>query len=119
MSYPIATSRGSLIASDRRKPPGVDELACAFAAAAEPGQYRLLLVSGGTARSPEVLKDVDIDAADAPAAIRQASRIAWPPQAIGLILIDCEGRQVFGRDKPIEFRNGVDSAPPVAEPDNR
>jgi hypothetical protein len=61
--------------------------------------YRLLLVSGGTAQRPEVVKEVGIRASDVPAAIRQAFHVAWPPKATGLILIDHEGREVFGRDK--------------------
>jgi len=60
--------------------------------------YRLLLVSGGTAHRPEVVKEVGIRASDVPAAIRQAFHIAWPPEAIGLILIDHNGREVLGRD---------------------
>jgi NAD(P)-dependent dehydrogenase (short-subunit alcohol dehydrogenase family) len=61
-------------------------------------RYRLLLLTGGTARPPEALKEVSIHASDVPAAIRQAFHVAWPPEAIGLILIDHDGREVFGRD---------------------
>ncbi len=75
-----------------------DERVRAISAAAGPGQYRIRLVSGGTARSPEILKEVRIHASDVPQAIRQAFHIVWPPDAIGLILIDHEGREVFGRD---------------------
>jgi hypothetical protein len=60
--------------------------------------YRLLLVSGGTAQRPEIVKEVGIHASDLPAAIRQTFHVAWPPEATGLILIDHKGREVFGRD---------------------
>src|SRR5208337_1020390 len=63
--------------------------------------YRLLLVSGGTPQRPEVVKEFGIHASDVPAAIRQTFHIAWPPEAIGLILIDHEGREVFGRDNAL------------------
>ncbi len=66
--------------------------------------YRLLLVSGGTPQRPEVVKEFGIHASDVPAAIRQTFHIAWPPEAIGLILIDHEGREVFGRDNALPER---------------
>jgi hypothetical protein len=69
-------------------------------AAPGPEQYRLLMVGGGSARRPEVLKEFGIKASDAPHAIRLASHVEWPPAAIGLVLIDGEGREVFGRDNP-------------------
>lgn len=69
-----------------------------ISAAAGPEQYRVVLVSGGPARRPQVLKDIGIHASDVPAAIHQACHVAWPPEAIGLILIDHAGREVFGRD---------------------
>ena len=66
--------------------------------------FRLLFSSGGTAQRPEVVKEFGIHASDVPAAIRQTFHIAWPPEAIGLILIDHEGREVFGRDNALPER---------------
>ena len=55
-----------------------------ISAAAGAEQYRLLFVSGGTARHPVVLKEIGIPAADVPEAIRLAFHVEWPPAAIGL-----------------------------------
>ncbi len=79
-------------------PSRLNERVREISAAAGPEQYRLLLVSGGTARHPVVLKEIGIPAADVPEAIRLAFHVEWPPAAIGLVLMDDEGREVFGRD---------------------
>ena len=76
----------------------LDDLVRTISAATGPEHYRVLLVRGGTARHPDVLSEVGIYAADEPSAIRQAFHIAWPPEAIGIVLIDHQGREVFGRD---------------------
>lgn len=90
---------------DHPIPPGVfvpnplrlNEQAPEISGAAADGRYWVRFVSGGSPRWPTVVKDVGIIAADVPEAIRQAFHIAWPPEAIGLILIDPKDREVFGR----------------------
>jgi hypothetical protein len=44
------------------------------------------------------MQEVSICASDLPVAIRLSFAIDWPPAATGLILIDDEGHEVFGRD---------------------
>ena len=43
--------------------------------------------------------EVEIEVMDVSAAIIAAAKIAWPPQTIGLRILDSEGREVFGRHK--------------------
>jgi hypothetical protein len=43
------------------------------------------------------LTEVEIQAADASAAIVAAANLAWPPRTIGLRILDGEGREVFAR----------------------
>jgi hypothetical protein len=49
-----------------------------------------------------------IEAADTSAAIVATANTAWPPQTIGLRIIDRDGREVFAREKtkriPVESR---------------
>jgi hypothetical protein len=45
------------------------------------------------------LTEKHIQAADASAAIVAAANTEWPPQTIGLRILDREGREVFAREK--------------------
>ncbi len=78
-------------------PHELDELVRVIAGGAAPGQYRLLFLGAATAQGSRVLEEVGVHASDVPGAIRQAIRIAWPPQAIEFRLFDHEDREVFGR----------------------
>ena len=62
-----------------------------------PAQFRLQFLAVASDRTLKVLKEHEVDARDAPQAIRQAVQIKWPPQAIGFKLIDQDGHEVFGR----------------------
>jgi|SRR5208337_229704 len=62
-------------------------------------QFRLQYLGTAADGAASVLHEVVVRAADASAAARLAARIGWPPRAIGLRLIDAQGREVFGRRK--------------------
>ncbi len=59
---------------------------------------RFLKTSAPDRRS-SILNEVDIQAADASAAIVAAAKIALPPRTIGLLILDSKGREVFVRQK--------------------
>ena len=48
---------------------------------------------------PTNLTEKQIEVADAPAAIIAAANIKWPPQTIGVRILDREGHEVFARQK--------------------
>ena len=55
-----------------------------------------------TERGTSVLTEVKLrasDPSDPSEAVREGSRVRWPPRAIGFRLIDREGREVFGRNR--------------------
>ena len=45
------------------------------------------------------MTEKQIEAPDAPAAIIAAANIKWPPQTIGVRILDREGHEVFARQK--------------------
>jgi hypothetical protein len=61
--------------------------------------YRIQFVGGGAERGTTILKEVRLNATDPSEAVREASRLRWPPHAIGFRLIDRDGQEVFGRDR--------------------
>ena len=61
--------------------------------------YRIQFVDGGAERGTSILKEVRLDASDPSGAVREASRLRWPPRAIGFRLVDQDGQEVFGRDR--------------------
>ncbi len=67
--------------------------------AARPQRYRLQFFSVGADLGPTVLSETEIQAADASEAIRDAIAANWPPRAVGLRLLDLEGREIFERLK--------------------
>jgi hypothetical protein len=67
--------------------------------AARPQRYRLQFFDVGADLGPAVLSETEIQAADASEAIRDAIAANWPPRAIGLRLLDLDGREIFERLK--------------------
>ncbi len=63
--------------------------------AARPQRFRLQFFGVGADQGPTVLTETEIQAADASVAIRQAVTTSWPPRAVGLRLLDLEGREIF------------------------
>jgi hypothetical protein len=62
-------------------------------------RFRLQFFGVGADHGPAVLTDTEVQAADASAAIREATAAHWPPRAVGLRLVDLEGREIFERLK--------------------
>jgi hypothetical protein len=67
--------------------------------AARPQRFRLQFFAVADDRGPSVIAETEIQAADASAAIRAAAEADWPPRAIGLRILDHEGREIFERLK--------------------
>jgi hypothetical protein len=65
--------------------------------APRPQRFRLQFFAVADDRGPSVIAETDIRAADASAAIRAAVEADWPPRAIGLRILDREGREIFER----------------------
>jgi hypothetical protein len=65
----------------------------------EPRTFRIQFVCGTVDRGPTNLTEKQIEVADAPAAIIAAANIKWPPQTIGVRILDREGHEVFARQK--------------------
>jgi hypothetical protein len=62
-------------------------------------RFRLQFFGLGADLGPAVLIETEIEAADASSAIREAVEARWPPRAVGLRLLDLEGREIFERLK--------------------
>ncbi len=62
-------------------------------------RFRLQFFGVGADLGPAVLTETEIEAADASSAIREAVEARWPPRAVGLRLLDLEGREIFERLK--------------------
>ena len=67
--------------------------------AARPQRFRLQFFGLGADHGPAVLTETEIQATDASGAIRDAIAANWPPRAVGLRLLDLEGREIFERLK--------------------
>jgi hypothetical protein len=67
--------------------------------ASRPQRFRLQFFSLGADLSPTVLSETETQAAEASEAIREAVATNWPPRAVGLRLLDLEGREIFERLK--------------------
>jgi hypothetical protein len=65
----------------------------------QPRIFRIQFVCGTVDNGPMNLTEKQIEVADAPAAIIAAANIKWPPQTIGLRILDREGQEVFARQK--------------------
>jgi hypothetical protein len=68
-------------------------------ASEQPRTFRIQFVCGTLDRGPMNLTEKQIQVADAPAAIIAAANIKWPPQTIGVRILDREGHEVFARQK--------------------
>ena len=67
--------------------------------ALKPQWFRLQFFGVGPDLGPAVLAEVEIQAADASGAIHAAAGAPWPPRAVGLRVLDQEGREIFERLK--------------------
>jgi hypothetical protein len=67
--------------------------------AARPQPFRLQFYTVANESGPAILAETEIETADASSAIRAAADADWPPRAIGLRIIDREGREIFERLK--------------------
>jgi hypothetical protein len=65
----------------------------------QPRTFRIQFVCGADDRGPTNLTEEQVEVADAPAAIIAAANIKWPPQTIGVRILDREGHEVFARQK--------------------
>ena len=65
----------------------------------EPRTFRIQFVCGTPDRGPTNLTEKQVQVSDAPAAIIAAASIKWPPQTIGVRILDREGHEVFARQK--------------------
>ena len=77
----------------------LDELVRIVAETPTRPPYRIQFVGGEGERGTSILKEVRLNASDPSEAVREASRLRWPPRAIGFRLIDRDGQEVFGRDR--------------------
>jgi hypothetical protein len=67
--------------------------------AATPHPFRIQFVGAAPQGGPITMTEVEIQVADASAAIVAAANLAWPPGTIGLRIVDGQGREVFARQK--------------------
>ena len=70
------------------------------AAVPTPQPFRIQFVGAATESGPTILREDEIRASDVSAAIIAAAIASWPPKTIGLRILDHEGHEVFGRQKP-------------------
>jgi hypothetical protein len=61
--------------------------------------FRIQFVCGTLDEGPTNLMEKLIQVADTPAAIIAAANIKWPPQTIGLRILDRQGHEVFARQR--------------------
>jgi hypothetical protein len=60
--------------------------------------FRVQFVGAAADRGPTTLNEVEVQAADVPAAIIAAANLPWSPR-LELRILDREGREVFGRQR--------------------
>ncbi|HTZ67066.1 MAG TPA: hypothetical protein VMB83_06305 [Roseiarcus sp.] len=70
------------------------------AAVPTPQPFRIQFMGAGSDSEPSILREDEIRASDVSAAIIAAAIAAWPPKTTGLRILDREGHEVFGRQKP-------------------
>jgi hypothetical protein len=64
---------------------------------ARPQRFRLQFFAAADDHGPAILAETEMEATDASAAIRASADANWPPGALGLRIIDHEGREIFER----------------------
>ncbi len=74
-----------------------DELKRVLAPRLQP--FRVQFVGAAADRGPTTLNEVEVQAADVPAAIIAAANLPWSPRTIELRILDREGREVFSRHR--------------------
>jgi hypothetical protein len=62
---------------------------------AKPQQFRLQFFATAGDLGPTIVAETVIPALDASSAIRAAADEPWPARAIGLRILDLEGREIF------------------------
>ena len=67
--------------------------------AVKPQWFRLQFFGAAADHGPMVLAETEIEATDASGAIRAAVQANWPVRAVGLRVLDIEGREIFERLK--------------------
>lgn len=67
--------------------------------AVKPQRFRLQFFGVAADLGPAVLTETEIQAVDASGAIRAAVEANWPARAVGLRVLDFEGREIFERLK--------------------
>jgi hypothetical protein len=67
--------------------------------AVKPQRFRLQFFGVGADHGPALLSETEIQASDASSAIRAAVDANWPARAVGLRVLDLEGREIFERLK--------------------
>jgi hypothetical protein len=67
--------------------------------AVRPQCFRLQFFGVDADHGPIVVTETEIQAPDASSAIRAATDAAWPARAVGLRVLDLEGREIFERLK--------------------
>jgi hypothetical protein len=65
-----------------------------------PQEFRLQFFGVGPSRRPIIVSEIGIRAVNAEAAIRESTVAIWPPNAIGLRILNPEGHKVFEKLKP-------------------
>lgn len=74
---------------------------------AKPAPFRVLFVGDAPNRGMSVLREVDLQVSDSSMAIVAAAKLEWPPQTVGLRIIDREGREVFERHRTEQKQVGA------------
>ncbi len=91
-----------------RKPRSLSKYGRADEATHDPADtahpFRIQFVGAAPDRGPPSLTEVEIHVADVSAAIVAAAEVRWPPRTIGLRILNCEGREVFARQKTDDRR---------------
>ena len=88
------------VAPEAAIPPPLAEVEAPTPIASEqPATFRIQFVCGTVDHGPTNLTEEQVEVADAPAAIIAAANIKWPPQTIGVRILDREGHEVFARQK--------------------
>ena len=62
---------------------------------ARPQQFRLQFFAVADERGPAIVQEIALDAPDLEAAARAAAGSPWPQGAIGLRILDRDGRELF------------------------